>query len=94
MYRFREDEQDYAIIPDVESPELNRYGKSVQLVEKGDNLAEKSLNINSDPSVGENPNRYKQHGFTSMPIIAFPVMPVSLPVAKRMIYQRILHFVR
>lgn len=63
MYRFREDEQDYAIIPDVESPELNRYGKSVQLVEKGDNLAEKSLNINSDPSVGENPNRYKQHGF-------------------------------
>ncbi len=63
MYRFREDEQDYAIIPDVESPELNRYGKPVQLVEEGDNLADKSLNINSDPSIGENPNRYKQHGF-------------------------------
>ena len=63
MYRFREDEQDYAIIPDVKSPELNRYGKPVQLVGDDDALAEKSLNINSDPSIGENPNRYKQHGF-------------------------------
>lgn len=63
MYRFQEDEQDYAIIPDVELPEFNQYGKPIQLIEESDALANKSLNINGDPLVGDNPNRYKQHGF-------------------------------
>ena len=63
MFKIRENERDYAFIPDVEAPEYNRYGKKIQLVEEDDPLAGKSLNINGDSSVGQNPNRYKQHGF-------------------------------
>lgn len=63
MFEVRDDEPDYARIPDVEAPERNRYGKSIRLVDDGDRLAGKSLNINGDPGTGDNPNRYKQHGF-------------------------------
>jgi len=63
MFKVREKEPGYAFIPDVESPEKNRYGKSINLIEECADLAGKSLNINGDSSVGENPNRYKQHGF-------------------------------
>ena len=59
----REDEPDYAFIPDVEAPANNQYGKSIQLVDERDPLVGKSLNINGDASIGDNPNRYKQHGF-------------------------------
>ncbi len=63
MFKVRDDEPDYAFIPGPEIPEKNRYGNDIQLIDDNDPLAGKSLNINNDASVGENPNRYKQHGF-------------------------------
>ncbi|MBI5462079.1 MAG: dimethyl sulfoxide reductase anchor subunit [Gammaproteobacteria bacterium] len=63
MYKTRDNEPDYAFIPDVPTPETNRYGKEIRLVADASPLAGKSLNINGDASVGCNPNRYKQHGF-------------------------------
>ncbi len=63
MFEVRDDEPEYAFIPDVKTPEKNQYGKTIQLVDSRDELAGKSLNINGDASVSENPNRYKQHGF-------------------------------
>ncbi len=63
MYKVRDNEPAYAFIPDVTAPETNRYGKLIQLVDEADRLANQSLNINGDCSVGNNPNRYKQHGF-------------------------------
>ncbi len=63
MFEVRKDEPKYAFIPDVETPEKNQYGKAIQLLDEDDPLAGQSLNINGDASVGENPNRYKQHGF-------------------------------
>ena len=62
-YFLRDDEQDYALLPEVTSPEKNRYGKSIKLVDESNKLAGKSLNINGDSSVSDNPDRYKQHGF-------------------------------
>ncbi len=63
MYKVPEHEPDYAFIPDVETPEKNRYGKAIDLLAGNDELKGKSLNINGDNSIGDNPNRYKQHGF-------------------------------
>ena len=62
-YFLRDDEQEYAFLPDANAPEKNRYGKSIQLVDENNKLAGKSLNINGDSSVSTNPDRYKQHGF-------------------------------
>ncbi len=61
----RPEERDYArlSLALAPHPELNRYGKPIQLVDETDPLAGKSLRINGDPGVGTNPNRYKQHGF-------------------------------
>lgn len=63
MFKVRDDEPAYAFIPDAAAPERNRYGESIELVEPGDPLAGQSLNINGDGAIGNNPNRYKQHGF-------------------------------
>jgi ferredoxin len=63
MYKVREDEPDYAFIADVQAAETNCYGSAIQLVEESDPLAGQSLNINGDTGIGNNPNRYKQHGF-------------------------------
>ncbi|MHB8473308.1 MAG: DmsC/YnfH family molybdoenzyme membrane anchor subunit [Gammaproteobacteria bacterium] len=63
MYPLRSHEPDYALLPDVNAPATNRYGKPIQLVTDSDPLSGQSLNINGDLSVGSNPNRYKQHGF-------------------------------
>ena len=63
MFEVRRDEPSYAFIPNVDTPEKNCYGKSIQLVDMDDALAGKSLKINGDGSVSINPNRYKQHGF-------------------------------
>ncbi len=59
----RDDEPDYAFVPNVEAPQNNRYGKSISTVAENDKLTGKSLNINNDSSISDNPNRYKQHGF-------------------------------
>ncbi|MCF6256013.1 MAG: dimethyl sulfoxide reductase anchor subunit [Gammaproteobacteria bacterium] len=63
MFPVREDEPKYAFLTDKESREKNIHGKFIELVEKNSPLYGKSLNINGDSAVGDNPNRYKQHGF-------------------------------
>jgi len=64
MFKYlRPKEQSYAFVPVAEHPQSNRYGKSIETVPDGHELRGQSLNINGDSSIGENPNRYKQHGF-------------------------------
>ena len=63
MFQIRNDEPKYAFLNDPTNKEKNRYGKDIELVDDSHPLAGKSLNINGDSSIGENPNRYKQHGF-------------------------------
>ena len=63
MYRMRDDVPVYARVPYVNAPAVNRYGQSIQLVGEGHALTGQSLRINGNPAIGENPNRYKQHGF-------------------------------
>lgn len=63
MFEPRPKEPDYAFVPRVEHPENNRYGTAIETVPEGHELRGQSLNINGDDSVGDNPNRYKQHGF-------------------------------
>ncbi len=64
MFKYlRPKEQAYAFLQDVDHPEKNRYGTSIETVPEDSELRGQSLNINGDSRVGENPNRYKQHGF-------------------------------
>ncbi len=64
MFKYtRPNEQSYAFVPDGEHPQTNRYGQSIETVPDGHELRGQSLNINGDTSIGDNPNRYKQHGF-------------------------------
>ena len=63
MFSIRPKEQAYAFVPDGEHPQHNRYGKSIETVSRNNDLRGKSLKINGDPAVSDNPNRYKQHGF-------------------------------
>jgi DMSO reductase iron-sulfur subunit len=63
MPQVRANEPAYAFVPEVDGPERSRYGQEIRLAADGHPLAGKSLNINGDPSIGNNPNRYKQHGF-------------------------------
>jgi DMSO reductase iron-sulfur subunit len=63
MFEVRDDEPKYAFLRDIETKPENRYGQKIELTEAGCELRDKSLKINGDEAVGENPNRYKQHGF-------------------------------
>ncbi len=63
MFQIQPKEQRYAFVPRAEHPALNRYGQPVETVPQGHPLRGKTLNINGDTSVSENPDRYKQHGF-------------------------------
>ena len=63
MFKPRPKEQTYAFVPNVAHPAQNRYGQPIETVPDGDALRDQSLNINGDPAIAENPNRYKQHGF-------------------------------
>jgi len=63
MFEVRNNEPQYALLKDKTTEELNRYGLKIQKVDESSELYGKSLNINNDSSIGENPNRYKQHGF-------------------------------
>lgn len=64
MFKYlRPKEQAYAFLSDVAHPEKNRYGTSIETVPEDSPLRGKSLNINGDSRIGDNPNRYKQHGF-------------------------------
>jgi len=63
MFEVRDNEPDYALLNDPSSKAKNRYDAPIDTVTNSDELYGKSLNINGDCAVGENPNRYKQHGF-------------------------------
>ncbi len=63
MFNKRDNEPDYALLNDPASQVLNQYGDSIETVPETDSLRHQSLHINGDNGIGENPNRYKQHGF-------------------------------
>lgn len=63
MFQVRNDEPKYAFLNDDTINETNCYGKPIQTIAEGSELHGESLNINADAGIGENPNRYKQHGF-------------------------------
>lgn len=63
MFEVRDNEPDYALLKDPDSKTHNCYDAPIDMVAAGDALHNESLNINNDSGVGENPNRYKQHGF-------------------------------
>ena len=63
MFKVRDNEPDYALLNDPVSKTRNRYDTPIETVSEADTLYGKSLNINGDAEIGENPNRYKQHGF-------------------------------
>ena len=63
MFEVRNDEPKYAFLNDPETKAQNRYGQNIELTSPASELRDKSLNINQDCGIGENPNRYKQHSF-------------------------------
>lgn len=63
MFEKRENEPDYALLNDPNCQTLNVYGDNIETVLEEDVRRNQSLNINDDAAIGENPNRYKQHGF-------------------------------
>lgn len=63
MIEVRRDEPAYAFLQDPETQTRNRYGQDIELAAADSSLHGQSLNINQDPGIGNNPNRYKQHGF-------------------------------
>ena len=63
MFEKRENEPEYALLNDVSCQTHNVYGDPVDTVEEKDSRRDQSLNINDDDAIGDNPNRYKQHGF-------------------------------
>ena len=63
MFARRENEPAYALLNDKVSKAQNIYGKNIETVNDSDPRRDQPLNINNDEAIGENPNRYKQHGF-------------------------------
>jgi DMSO reductase iron-sulfur subunit len=61
----RDNEPEYAKLYDPEVKLDNIYGQKIDTLDlTGCSLSNKeSLFINANPAIGENPNRYKQHGF-------------------------------
>ena len=63
MFEKRENEPEYALLNDAGCLRLNVYGDAIDTVAETDQRRNQSLNINNDGAIGDNPNRYKQHGF-------------------------------
>ena len=63
MFKIRDDEPAYAFLHDPETMDKNRYGASIDLAKEHHQPRGDSMEINGDQAVGDNPNRYKQHGF-------------------------------
>jgi DMSO reductase iron-sulfur subunit len=63
MISVRPEEPAYAFVPPSNGQERNQWDKPIQLVDDNDPLAGKSLRINGDAGISDNPDRYKQHGF-------------------------------
>ena len=62
-WQTRTTEQDYAKLKDPTSQKKNRYGNRIDLLDITGLPEGRSLHINENPVVGDNPNRNKQHGF-------------------------------
>ena len=69
IFNVRDNEPDYAKLydPKVEKScsDQNRYGKKIDLLDVTEKSFDvgRSMKINENPGVGDNPNRNKQHGF-------------------------------
>jgi len=63
MFEVRPDEPKYAFLEKLESQTKNHYGQNIELTSDVSELRNESLLINNEAAIGENPNRYKQHGF-------------------------------
>ncbi len=63
MFEVSGDEPRRAFLWDRETKAKNRYGDDIELACDNSELRGKSLHINDDAGIGQNPNRYKQHGF-------------------------------
>lgn len=63
MLDVRSDEPEYSFLWDKETKAVNQHGNLIDLIDEDSELHCQSLNINGDPGIGDNPNRYKQHGF-------------------------------
>ena len=63
MWKVRDDEPKDAFLWDKETKTKNCYGHSIEKTKEDSPLRNQSLNINGDSAIGDNPNRYKQHGF-------------------------------
>jgi len=63
VFEKRENEPAYALLNDPSCQALNVYGDPIDTVQADDSRRDQSLNINDDDAIGDNPNRYKQHGF-------------------------------
>jgi len=63
VFEKRDNEPAYALLNDTDCNTLNVYGDTIETVTERDQRRNQSLNINNDSAIGENPNRYKQHGF-------------------------------
>ena len=53
MFEPRPKEPAYAFVPQVDHPEQNRWGQSIETVPPGHELRGKSLNINGDAAVSD-----------------------------------------
>ena len=92
MFEKRENEPEYALLNDPSCQAFNVYGDSIDTVLEDDCRRDQSLNINNDEAIGDNPNRYKQHGFYFMRTTVLPAMPVKLHAVKKTITLHIFHF--
>lgn len=65
IFEVRPGERDYAKLNDPVVFDANRYGTKIDLLDISPVPLQvgRSLEINGNPAVGENPNRNKQHGF-------------------------------
>ena len=63
MLLARDNEPEYARLNDSVSQTHNCYGMPIETVPEGDARRGQSLNISNLSGHGDNPNRYKQHGF-------------------------------
>jgi DMSO reductase iron-sulfur subunit len=65
FWEIRTEEQPYAFLSDKDIKDANRYGQKIDLIDLTEHKLPvgRSLYINENPAVGDNPNRNKQHGF-------------------------------
>jgi DMSO reductase iron-sulfur subunit len=65
MINIRPEEQDYALLQkhDMSASGTSCHGNAIDLSKDNPELTGKSLNINGNDTISDNPDRYKQHGF-------------------------------